>query len=363
MRRGSALRRLIFHLHLYVGLSVGALLAIIGLTGSALVFAEELDAWLNPHLHHAAPSAVGSLSLEKATQRARRFHPAGRIIYVRMPRAEGGTYEFWFDANDGLRVYVHPSTGEIRGARVWRESLVGRIYGLHSELLGGKRGETALGICAALLLLLGATGLVLWWPGGRRLSHALRINWSGNRKRVVYDLHNIVGFFASAFLTVSAITGLYLVFDAPFARAINRLTASAPRSTPRALLSRPSLDDVLRAADQALPGAPTTYIGWPKDETAPFVVRKRFPAELHPNGRSFVYVDQYDGEVLLVENALRSPLGTRLVNLFYPIHIGLWGGLPTRILQALIGLTPAVLFITGLLMWRNRTRKRRSPVT
>ncbi|MFX9612122.1 PepSY-associated TM helix domain-containing protein, partial [Acinetobacter baumannii] len=88
-------------------------------------------------------------------------------------------------------------------------------------------------------------------------------------------------------------------------------------------------------------------------ETAPFVVRKRFPAELHPNGRSFVYVDQYDGEVLLVENALRSPLGTRLVNLFYPIHIGLWGGLPTRILQVLIGLTPAVLFITGLLMWRN----------
>ena len=45
-----AWRRVWLRLHLYLGLAVGALLVVVGLTGSALVFMNELDAWLNPDL-------------------------------------------------------------------------------------------------------------------------------------------------------------------------------------------------------------------------------------------------------------------------------------------------------------------------
>ncbi|HAP42064.1 MAG TPA: PepSY domain-containing protein, partial [Nitrospira sp.] len=36
--------------HLYLGLIVGALLVVFGLTGSILVFFQEIDEWLNPAL-------------------------------------------------------------------------------------------------------------------------------------------------------------------------------------------------------------------------------------------------------------------------------------------------------------------------
>lgn len=61
--------------------------------------------------------------------------------------------------------------------------------------------------------------------------------------------------------------------------------------------------------------------------------------------------------------ALAAPRGTRLVNLMYPLHIGHAGGRVTRLLQVIIGLIPALMFITGFLMWRNRVARRRASAT
>jgi uncharacterized iron-regulated membrane protein len=67
-------------------------------------------------------------------------------------------------------------------------------------------------------------------------------------------------------------------------------------------------------------------------------------------------VDPWDGPVLTVENALTAPSGTRAFNILYPIRIGRWGGGATRILHALLGLSPLVLFLTGAVMWWNRVQ-------
>jgi len=44
----------------------------------------------------------------------------------------------------------------------------------------------------------------------------------------------------------------------------------------------------------------------------------------------------------------------QLLQLRYPLHIGAYGGLLVRLLYALTGLAPSVLFTTGTLMWWNR---------
>jgi len=47
-----------------------------------------------------------------------------------------------------------------------------------------------------------------------------------------------------------------------------------------------------------------------------------------------------------------------IINQFAPVHFGTFGGLPTRILYVFVGLAPSVLFITGLIMWWHRKRKK-----
>jgi uncharacterized iron-regulated membrane protein len=41
--------------HRWVGLAMALFIVLAGLTGSALAFREELEAWLAPGLHRAAP--------------------------------------------------------------------------------------------------------------------------------------------------------------------------------------------------------------------------------------------------------------------------------------------------------------------
>ena len=48
------LRPVLVRLHRYAGLSLAIFLAFAGLTGSAIVFSEELDILLNPGVFHTA---------------------------------------------------------------------------------------------------------------------------------------------------------------------------------------------------------------------------------------------------------------------------------------------------------------------
>jgi uncharacterized iron-regulated membrane protein len=83
-------------------------------------------------------------------------------------------------------------------------------------------------------------------------------------------------------------------------------------------------------------------------------VRKKLVGDIHPNGSSNVYLDRYSGQVLRVENGFTAPVASQIINLLFPVHIGAFGGLTTRILYVFIGLTPTLLSITGLVLWRRR---------
>lgn len=356
-------KKWLLRVHRYVGLLAGLLLVMSGLTGSLLVFSDEIDEALNPGLLHVTPRESRA-SLQSVVDGVRTAYPHDKLLRIRMPRAPEGVYEFWINSNEGLRVYVDPYSGVILGSRFPHGTLKGFLFALHTQLFIGETGKTVVGIGALSLLALGMTGVLLWWPGRRKLSRGFTIKWRANWKRVSYDTHNVVGIFAVAFLSVSAITGVHLVFNAPFERAVNWLTFTPPRPAPPASTVQadarpPSLDVITGNADAVWPEAETTWIYPPAKSTAAFMVRKKLPGEVHPNGKSFIYLDQYSGGVLLAENALEAPLATRVVNNLYPLHMGRLGGTWTRMLQMVVGLVPAVMFITGLLVWRNRTRAAR----
>ena len=67
---------------------------------------------------------------------------------------------------------------------------------------------------------------------------------------------------------------------------------------------------------------------------------------------------RYDDRVLRLYDPARVPLGTRVTNVWLPpVHYGEVGGLATRVLACAAGLVPAGLYVTGILLWRRRTRR------
>lgn len=357
-------RRVIFNLHLYTGLAAGLLLVLSGLTGSLLVFREEIEGLVYPELMKTAPRDE-RVPLQAVLEAVGRAYPQDRPFSIRMPRTPQQTYVVRMNGAHDLFVYADPYSGKVLGAHRQEDTFMGWIGLLHTELLSGERGETILGIGAVLLVCMGMTGIILWWPRHGKISPGFKIQWSAHWKKVNFDLHRASGIYAALFLLITAFTGVSLVFNKSVVGLINVVTQSPARPAPplseppRAGVPTSSLDALLQQADHILPTATITWINFPQTPQAPWVVRKKLPQESHPNGRNFIYFDQYTDRVLQVENTATAPLGTRIYNVLYPIHIGVIGGIPTRILQVIIGLALPVLFITGFVMWKNRRKVKR----
>jgi uncharacterized iron-regulated membrane protein len=353
--------------HRWLGLTAGLLLAVIGLTGAALVFRDEIDRALNPHLLRVAPAATRAAGpLQAAVDVAARAYPGEPPTRVRMPRTADGTLEVWLGGAPSRYAYVDPYRGTLLGARRPTEFLTGVLFLTHTTLLAGEAGHLVAGACGLVLVLLGASGLVVWWPGRGRLRAATTVTWGANRKRVVYELHRSVGFYASGLLALAGVTGASLVFHAAFQGAIY-WAARAPAAPPAPRATSPDagaalpIDSLVAVAGRAQPGGAISYLYLPTGPGESFRVRQRLAPELHPNGKSFVHLDPRTGAVLAVEDGAAAPLGARAYSALYPLHIGAVWGRPTRVLALVVGLTPALFFVTGVAMWRGRGRRARSP--
>src|SRR5204862_6581739 len=94
-------------------------------------------------------------------------------------------------------------------------------------------------------------------------------------------------------------------------------------------------------------------VGLPNGPNGVFRILKKYPEDRTPAGRSRVYLDQFSGKVLLVENTRTAPLGTRILNLKRSAHTGDIFGAPTQALYFIVSLGIALQAITGALIWWN----------
>ncbi len=351
-------RKLAFKLHLYLGLAVGIFLVAIALTGSLLVFSPEIERFFKPQLLQVIPQAE-KLPLENVLQIVEKAYPQNQALSILMPREAQDVCQVWMlsKSEEIVSVYVNPYSGKITGARLVKETFTGFILTLHAELAGGEFGHLVVGICGIVMLAITFTGLVLW-TGWRNLARGFSINWKARWQRTVFDLHNVYGIVSVAFLTLISATGTAIIFYAPVESALYWLTNEKPQpaltSHPHSSSSRQNLDEILHQVNTVWPEAKTTFISLPLTPEAIFKVRKKFPTDSHPNGVSTIYLDQYSGEILQADSVNSATLANRILNSLYPLHIGSYGGIYLRLVHAIAGLAPIVLFITGVMMWRHR---------
>lgn len=360
------LRRVIFNFHLYLGLTAGLILVLSGLTGSMVVFREEIETLAFPQLMDTTVRDA-QVPFQAVLDTVQDTYPEDRIFSVRMPRTPRQTYQVRMNNTHDLLVYADPYSGKILGAHREKDTVIGWIALLHHDLLIGEAGKNILGASALLLVFISITGFVLWWPpnGKGKITQGLKVNWRAPWRRVVFDMHRAMGIYSLFFLLIIAVTGASLVYNKAAAELANFLTASPPRPAPPASTYSDTgktlfpIDKLLQQAERIIPDAAITWVNFPQTSQAPFVIRKKLPEESHPNGRNFIYFDQYTGKVLRVEDTAAASSGTRIYNVLYPTHTGAIGGTYTRVLQFFIGLMPLILFATGFVMWRNRRKAKR----
>lgn len=354
------LRRLSSKLHIYLGLTAGILLVPIGLTGSILVFHEEVDAALNPHLHRV-DLADRRVSLDELVSLVAAQFPDEPVSRIDLPVERGAPVEMTLRGG-GRAVYLDAYRGRILGSHLPGETLASAIFEFHVSLLGGEAGKQIVGWVGIMFALIGLTGIILWWRGWRRFWKGFRVRWSGGAFQVNLDVHHVVGALSVLPLAVLSFTGAGLIFYGTFDAAAHHVTATAPpapvHSTPRSGGTPATYEEMFKRSAEIFPEARLSRLDVPAGPEGAFRVRLRMPGEMHPIGLSMVHFDQYTGALLRAENALEVPGARRLGYWYYPLHIGSFGGVVVQLMYVLAGLAPLALGCTGVWVWYGRRRKR-----
>ena len=366
-----AIRRRVWRkIHLYLGLFVGFMFAFSGLTGSALVFYQDIDEYLNPALLAVAPGGA-YVPLTEITAAAESAAPVGaKATQLYFPRHPRGSMRVRFsgpgDGQDALLdVVVNPFTAEVLGQRRWGGYPMSFLYKLHYTLLAGDTGKTIVGVMGLLLICLLFSGIVLWWPKRSKFFRAFTFRRSANGTWLMCNLHKTMGAYAAVVLIVIAFSGVYMIFPQylqPLIGMALPITKTDPVGTSMKSANgkiRIDIDEVAAIANDRFPHADLQRIYFPTPGDGVYRVIMRHPDEVRrTSGITQVWIDSYDATVLAVQQPKTMTSGQTFVSWMFPLHNGEAFGMPGRIIVLVAGFTPLILYVTGLIVWWRKRKAR-----
>ena len=196
------MRRRIFQIHLWMGVIVAAYAALIGVTGSLLVFRQELQKAAFPRFFafQDGPRSPEPSMLIDAFQGA---YPGYRVVGLDYPTRRRGTVLAYLIHGGDLRTVFSDTNGKIIG-ELPKTSWIGRLQNLHADLFAGPGGRVVNGVCAAAILVMLLTGILLWNPRRLRL---------GRRAR---DLHIAAGVTMFGIVLLWSVSGIEFAFPGNF---------------------------------------------------------------------------------------------------------------------------------------------------
>lgn len=357
-------------LHKWLGLSIGLLFALLGITGSLLAFYPELQLALHPEI--AARSPGTTLNLGGIVDALRQAEPGRHGAWrIELPRQDNApiTARYYKPAETAHRTFaplivtIDPATLSISSRYFWGEEFFTWIYDLHYSLLLGDDGKTLLGVGAVFILILLVIGVYLWWPHPGRWQGALAIKSGAVWKRRIYDLHVKPGIYTLLLTIALTLSGLLLVVPAWFTPAIDSLSPLTPyfRPGPRPTPGEAdiSADEAANIALRHFPGTNIRWIETPSSEVA--VWRLRLRQEGEPSRRfpqTSIWIDAHSGQVLAIRDPRQNSAGDTLMDWLHPLHNGEAFGLAGRIIVLLGGFLPLLAIVTGIIRWRHKTGQR-----
>jgi uncharacterized iron-regulated membrane protein len=323
--QGVWLRRALFQIHLWTGIGTGLYVLLISITGSAIVFRNEIyqSAGSGARVVQVRGAKLPADELKKII---RQKYPENSLSFVFEGKQPTTATEVWMEHGKArIQRLFDPYTGEDLGDSVALSIRVAAWFAkLHTDLLYGDTGRKVNGIGAIFLTLLCVTGAILWWPGVKTWRRGLIIDPRSNWKRLNWDLHSVVGFWAFSLIFMWAVTGVYLAFPLPFQKIINHYSTLIQYALPE---------------EASFSSAPATSLLADQAKTS--------PQPGPPQTKSFNFGKGR-------RQPIRRSAGDNFIRWIYYLHFGNFAGWKTKALWVVLGLIPVFLFVTGAIMWWNR---------
>lgn len=355
--------------HKWTSLVCTLFLLLLCVTGLPLIFHHEIDDWLEGGAEPVTPApGSAAATLDAIVAAAQLRHPGDKVQFV-----------IW-DADDPRKVSVnlgptllaqdntHLVTLDRHTAQVLHdgrndEGVMHFIFTLHVDMFAGLPGKLFLGVMGMLFAVAVVSGVVLYAPFMRRLDFGTVRRQRSSRLKWL-DLHNLLGVVTLSWAMVVGITGVIntwadLVIKLWQFDQLNAMVAPYKGQPPLAHLG--PLHAAVDTARAAVPDMTPSFVAFPgtlfssehhyavfMKGTTPLTARLLKPALI-------------DAQTATLTDTRDMPWYVTSLLVSQPLHFGDYGGLPLKIIWALLDLVTIVVLGSGLYLWLVR-RKRVTPV-
>jgi uncharacterized iron-regulated membrane protein len=354
------LRRWWFQLHKWIGILLAVLVIPVALSGAALVWHDALDRAIHPARYATSGERLLPADAYAAAARAR-LAPGERIAQLTFPDHGGPVIVAAASAAAAPRpgpplrtnIYLDPPTARVLDVKSSAAGPVRFLHVLHGSLqIPGGWGRPIVGWIGVALLLSSVSGLWLWWPTVGRWTRGLR--WR-RRPDTNANLHHLFGFWIALPLFILSLTGAWISFPKVFGPLVGE---GQPRGPDRAAQTRARpVERTGLGADQAIARALAIAPGRVRQLVWPTELKPDWSVQLAGEPRRTVSVADDAGTAALAPaRPGQGPVGRWMRR----IHDGDGMGPLWQTIIFLGGVLPAVLAVTGLIMWwRARGRRPR----
>ncbi len=375
-------KRIVYLLHLWLGMLSGIVVFIVAITGCIYTFQTELrnifESYQDVEVQNKpflSPSELKDKSKQYVyVSPADSSNVIYGITYTKQNKAATVAYNHY---EDGYSLLVlNPYSGDYLGKQVLKNDFFRFVLSGHRNLwLPYPIGHQIVGWAVLIFVIVLITGIILWIPkkwNKKSLKPRLTIKKKAGFFRFNYDLHNVLGIYAALIALVIALTGLTWSFEW-YANSYYIVISGGeePKKWEVAQSDTTAVSSLENTADRLWEKVKVEYpIGQEGSFMFDFPNQKADAYRICFNSvnddtyykRHFRFFDQYtlkelEGGGMYGIKYEDSSAGDKFYRMTYDIHVGAIGGFAGKLLVFLASLITASLPITGFILWWKKRHK------
>ncbi|MCF8986781.1 PepSY domain-containing protein [Pseudomonas syringae] len=355
--------------HTWSSLICTLFLLMLAITGLPLIFHHEIDHLLGDAPHYKQmPADTPRLDLEQLARAAEAHRPGEVMQYfgwddedpngvMAITAATAGT-----EPNSSHTFALDARTGEALEMPSANGGFMMVMLRLHVDLYANLPGKLLLAFMGLLFVVAIVSGTVLYAPFMRKLEFGqVRVNKS--RRTRWLDLHNLIGVVTLTWALVVGVTGVISACaDLLIASWRNDALATmiAPYKDAPPLTRRAPATRLLEIAESAAPGMQADFIAFPGTR---FSSEHHYAVFLKGNTHLTAHLATpvlIDARTLHVTAVVERPWYMDALGMSQPLHFGDYGGMPMKILWAVLDVLTIIVLGSGVYLWWVRRRAARS---
>lgn len=332
----------------------GVFLLVMSLSGSMLVFHDEIDdAFFREQIELRTPAET--VSFDRSFDKVRIANPGWEIRMPAFPeQGEALKYEL---RKDKIRkwIFVHPQNGDVLSTvdRADRR-LVNVLLTAHYSFFAGTPGKIFVAVLGVVFLVLLVTGTIVYRKSLLNVLLFRKLFLWRSQRGFYSSLHRWVGVWGLILNIFICITGIRMAYV---------VASGALKATPQQI-SVPemthSIDGMVAEARANHPDFIVTYLRFPTTETGKLSLLGHHTSDPMWYGRLYsnMAVNWETGNVESITFLKDKHWLDRFLIILQPLHLGDYGGgMAMKVFYSIAGILPGILAISGFVVWRYRTRK------